>query len=289
MLILLLAVLSGGVLPAQGDTLYGDTLYVEEDTFRMPPVRFHLQTFSASLMDGTVQFFEGFDQEILYADASSGLPLYTDWHLYSRGSQLPTYYQFGVQAGLTDTLRALRLRLGVQYAFREDSLAYTSDFYTNDTVLGRYGTERGGFGGVSIAGLKQTRKLLGFLRLYGGAELELGLSPRGRINFTEFSYDLSEEKVLEMNTFTAMSKPRMVVFVNAILGFETVFAKRFGLVGELRSGLGSQIVVKEKAKGIARTTYQLGLQYYLWDYTKKRMPQRPHVIEPEPATPMPQF
>lgn len=276
-------------LPAQVDTVYADSLYALEDSFQMPPVQFHLQTLSASYMDGNVQFFEGFDQEILYADASSGLPLYTDWHLYSRGSLLPTYYQFGLQAGLTDTLRALRLRLGIQYAYRKDSIDYSSDFYTNDTVLGRVGSEQGGFGGVSIAGLKQSRKLLGFLRLYGGAELELSLSPRGRIHFIEYSYDLSEQKVLEMNTFSAISKPRMVVFVNAILGFETVFAQRFGFVGELRSGLGSQIVLKQRAKGIARTTFQLGLQYYLWDYRKKSLPQRPHTVEEEPATPMPQF
>lgn len=289
MFILWLFCLSAVALPAQVDTVYSDSLYVEEDTFQMPPVRFHLQTFSATFMDGSVQFFEGFDHEILYADASSGLPLYTDWHLYSRGTQLPSYYQYGVQVGLTDTLRALRLRLGLQYAHREDSLRYTSDFYTNDTILGRYGTERGAFVGVSISGLKQSRKLLRFLRLYGGAELELGLSPRGRIAFTEYSYDFSEQRVLEQNDFTADSKPRLTVFANAILGFETIFAKRLGLVGELRSGLGSQIVVKQRARGIARTTFQVGVQYYLWDYHKKRLPQRPHVIEEQPATPMPQF
>jgi hypothetical protein len=276
--------LSWLVLPAQDDTLY-----YEEDSLQMPPVRFHLQTLSAAVMDGNVQFFEGYSHEILYSDASSGLPLYSDWVLYSNSQLLPKYFQAGVQAGFTDTLRALRLRLGLQYAHRVDSLAYTSDFFTNDTVLGRLGSERGGFVGISVAGIKQSKKLLGFLRLYGGAELELGLSPRGRISFAEYSYDLGDQQLLDYNRFSAFSKPRMSVFVNALLGFETVFAQRFGIIGELRSGLGSQIVVKEKAKGMARTAIQLGLQYYLWDYIKKPLPQRPHVIEEEPITPLPQF
>lgn len=266
-----------------------DTLYVEEDTFRLPPIRFHLQTVSASWMDGNVQFFEGFSQEILYADASSGLPLYSDWHLYSNSSILPTYYQMGVQMGLTDSVRGLRLRLGIQYARRHDSLAYGSDFYTNDTVLGRLGAEYGGFGGISVAGLKQTRKLMGFLRLHGGAELEVGISPRSKIRVSEYAYDLSEQRLLEYNVFDARGKPRMNVFVNAILGLETIVAKRVGIVAEVRSGLGAQIVVRQRAYGMARTTYQLGLQYYLWDYNRKALPQPMHIMDEPPAMPLPEF
>jgi hypothetical protein len=266
------------VLRAQPDTLF----YIEEDTTpALPPVRFHLQTLGAYWLDGRVQFFDGYNREILYADASTGLPLYSDWHLFSPNSLLPTYFQVGMQAGFTDSIRGLRLRMGVMYAHRTDTMSYSGGYLTTDTALGRLASESGGFGGVSITMMKQTRTLFKFLRLYGGAEFEAGLSPQSKIRSTEFAYDIGDEKLLAYNVFLARGRPRLNVFLNAVVGFETVFGKHYGFVAEVRSGLGSQLVVKEKAYGMARTAYMVGLQYYLWDHQRRPLPTRLHEVEPE--------
>ena len=265
------------VLPAQGDTIY----YYEEDTTpKLPPIHFALQTFGAYWTDGRVQFFEGYNHDILYANAISGLPLYSDWFLYSASSIVPSYFQVGVHTGLTDSTRGLRLRLGLQYAQRIDSMAYSGGYLTTDTALGRIATERGAFVGASVAIMKQSRTMLKFLRLHGGADLEVGLSPRSRISAIEYAYDIGDEVLLDYNVFPARGKPRMNVFLNAVVGFETVFGGRFGLTGEIRSGLGTQIVVKQKAFGIARTAYMVGVQYYLWNHNRRPLPPTPHVVEP---------
>lgn len=259
-------------LPAQGDTLWVDA--VEDTVPQLPPIRFHLQTIGAYYLDGRVQFFDGYNREILFANASSGLPLYSDWHLFSGESLLPDYFQAGFNFGFTDSIRGLRLRVGALYVNRRDTVAYSGGYLTTDTVLGRLGNEQGAFGGVSVAIMKQSRTLLKFLRLYGGADLEAGLSVKSEIRLSEFAYDMGEQRFLDYNVFSANGKPRMDVFLNAVVGLETVFAKRFGFMFEVRSGLGTQVVVKEKAFGMARTAFVGGLQYYLWDHQRKPLPPR---------------
>jgi hypothetical protein len=271
---------------AQPDSLTPEPEMV--DSFPpLPPVAFHLHEFGCSWIDGSVQFFEGYDAQILYADAQAGLPIYPDWGLYSRSAILPSYYQFGLRTAFVDTIRGVKLRLGIAYSHREDSVNYASDFLVNDTVYGRTASEKGSFGSISFAALKQSRKVLKCFRFYGGVKVEIGLSPSSKILFSEYAIDFGEERYVEYNEFRAKGKPRFNVSGTAILGVETVFFKHFGFLFEVESGLGGQLVVKEKAFGMGRTVYHAGLSYYLFDYNRKALP-RPIKVpkrEDEPEQP----
>jgi hypothetical protein len=275
--------LAGLGLFAQPDSAYTEG-FEADTTPPLPPVSFHLQEIGVDWVDGNVQFFEGYDAQILYANAQSGLPIYPDWGLYSRNALLPRYYQFGIHAAVVDSVRGLKLRFTGAYSHREDSMNYASDFHVNDTIYGRIASEKGSFGSVSLAALKQSRKLLGFLRFYGGAELELGLSPRSKILFQEYAADTGEDRLVEYNEFQAIGKPRFNVFGTAILGLETVFFKRVGFLFEIKSGLGWQLVIEEKAFGMGRTTYHAGLNYYLFDFNRKALP-RPVMVPKEEGEP----
>lgn len=262
----------GLALPAQTDSIAYEQEMVDSYP-PLPPVAFHFQEIGASWIDGSVQFFEGYDAQILYADAQAGLPIYPDWGLYSRNALLPKYYQLGLRAALVDTVRGVKLRLGAAYSYREDSVNYGSDFQVNDTVYGRLASEKGGFGSVSFAALKQSRKVLRCLRFYGGVKVEVGLSPTSKILFSEYAADIGEDRYVEYNQFRAKGKPRFNVSGTALLGFETVFFKHIGFLFEVESGLGWQLVVKERAFGMGRTTYHAGLSYYLFDYNRKALPR----------------
>jgi hypothetical protein len=268
----LVFLLAGLGLCAQQDSAYAG-MEMEDSIPPLPPVSFHLHEFGLDWVDGSVQFFEGYDAQILYANSQSGLPIYPDWGLYSRTPILPRYYQMGVHAAVVDSVRGLKLRISGFYSHREDSMNYGSDFHVNDTVYGRIAAEKGGFGSVAVAAIKQSRKLFGFLRFYGGAELELGLSPRSKILFQEYAADTGDDRLVEYNEFQAIGKPRFNVFGTAILGLETVFFKRFGFLFEIKSGLGWQLVIEEKAFGMGRTTYHAGLNYYLFDFNRKALPR----------------
>jgi hypothetical protein len=274
---------------AQPDSLAPDSMWVLLDT--LPPAKFRLQTLSASWMDGNVQFFEGYSQPILYADAQSGLPIYSDWIAYQRANSiLPAYFQLSGSISLLDSVRGIKLRLSASYSHREDSMAYGSQFTINDTIYGRLASEKGSFGSVSVAGIKQSRKIFNCIRFHGGAEVEVGLSPVSRIEFAEYSSDLGAGLIVDYNEFRSVGKPRFMVMANAILGLETVFFKHFGFTVEVKSGLGAQLVVKEKAFGQARTAYHLGINYYLWDYNRKALPKMVPTRQPIPgAPPTPEF
>ncbi len=239
----------------------------------LPPVAFHLHDVGVSFTNGTVQFFEGYAAKILYADAQAGLPIYGDWGSYSRTTVIPTFFQFGAHASIVDTIRGLKLRFSGNYSQRFDSMSYASDFVINDTVYGRTASERGSFGSVAIAGLKQSRKLLGLFRFHGGAELELGLSPTSRINFVEYAFDYGASTIVDYNEFRAVGKPRFTGYATAILGMEAVFFKHFGFTLEVKSGLGAQYVVKGGTFGLGRTTYHAALNYYFFDYNRKALPK----------------
>ena len=239
----------------------------------LPPVSFHLHDVGVSFTNGTVQFFEGYAAKILYADAQAGLPIYGDWGSYSRTTVIPTFFQFGAHASVVDTIRGLKLRFSGNYSQRFDSMSYASDFVINDTVYGRLASERGSFGSVAVAGLKQSRKLLGIFRFHGGAELELGLSPTSRIGFVEYAFDYGAGTIVDYNTFRAVGKPRFTGYATAILGMEAVFFKHFGFTLEVKSGLGAQYVVKGGTFGLGRTTYHAALNYYFFDYNRKALPK----------------
>jgi hypothetical protein len=275
---------------AQRGTLYIETQDSMRDSFPpLPPPAFHLHDIGVSKTGGSVQFFQGYDARILYADAQSGLPIYPDWGLYSRTTVFPTFYQYGAHCSVVDTVRGLKLRFSANYSHRLDSMEYGSDFIVNDTIYGRRASEEGSFGSVAIAGLKQSRTILGFLRLHGGAELELGLSPTSRIAFVEYSFDYGAEQIVDYNEFRAKGKPRFSAYATAIMGMEATFFKHFGFSAEVKSGLGAQLVVKEKAFGMGRTTYHLALNYYFFDYKRRSLPKpiRVPIIRPEnsPETP----
>lgn len=267
LLIILAFILGGLSVSAQNDSIPVDSIPA------LPPLSFHLQTFGLSWVDGSMQFFEGYGHQILYANAQSGLPIYPDWQAYSRGIVIPSYYQFGSYIAFVDSIRGYKLRLGVHYSHRSDSMAYGSDFAINDTVFGRRASEKGAFGTVSFGGMKQTRKILNFLRFHGGAEFEIGMSPKSKIAFAEYSYDIGDKKIIEYNEFRAKGNPRFLVFGSAILGLETTFLNSFGFTAEVKSGLGAQLVVKEKGFGMARTSYHFGLNYYLFEYKRKPLPR----------------
>lgn len=252
----------------------------------LPPVSFHLQDVGVDWTDGSAQFFQGYDARILYADAQAGLPIYPDWGLYSRSTVFPTFFQVGAHAAVVDTVRGLKLRFSANFSQRFDTMDYASDFVVNDTVYGRMASEKGSFGSISLAGLKQSRKILGFLRFHGGAELELGLSPTSRITFVEYSFDYGAEQIVEYNEFRANGKPRFTGYATAVLGMEAVFFKHIGFTVEVKSGLGAQAVVKERIFGMGRTTYSLALNYYIFDYNRKPLPKpiRVPIIFPEDGT-----
>lgn len=218
-------------------------------------------------MDGNIQFFEGYNYLILYSDAQFGLPLYADWQVYSGISLIPEFFQASANFSLVDTSRGLRLRFSANYSYRKDSLAMTSGFAVNDTIFGRNASEEGRFYGFTASGMKLTRKFLGFLRLYAGAEIQLGLSPRSTISLTEYSYDIGEGRVIEANTFAAPGKARFNLWGRALVGLEAVLGGHYGLTLEVKSGLGTQFVLGESSYGLAANAYHIGLSYYFWDFT----------------------
>lgn len=260
----------------------------------LPPLKFYLHDVGVDWTDGSAQFFQGYDARILYADAQSGLPIYPDWGLYSRSTVFPTFFHVGAHAAIVDTVHGLKLRFSGNFTHRLDSMEYGSDFLVNDTVYGRAASERGNFGSASLAVLKQSRKIFGFLRFHGGAEAEIGLSPTSKITFVEYSFDYGAEQFVEYNEFRAKGKPRFTGYAMAILGMEAVFFKRLGFTAEVKSGLGAQLVVKERIFGMGRTTYYLALNYYLFDYNRKPLPKpiRVPILDPEDNSskpPTPEF
>lgn len=235
--------------------------------------KFNLQSFGLSFRDGTTQFFEGYNYEILLSNARAGLPIFLDWPDYSGVVVLPEYHQFAGHAAWVDTIRGLKLRAGLTYLQRKDSMATTADFTRNDTIFGRNASEFARYYGVTFGGMKMSRKLLNCIRLYGGAEVEMVFSPRSDIYFLLFAYDIGDQRIVEANEFEVGGKARANVYASALLGLETVFFKRIGFFLEVKSGLGAQVVLREKTFGLAKNAYHLGLNYYLWDYKRKPLPK----------------
>jgi hypothetical protein len=285
----MLVLVGGGAMAQRNPEIFIPTDSMRDSFPPLPPVAFHWHDIGLAWTDGSAQFFQGYDARILYADAQSGLPIYPDWGLYSRSTVFPTFFQVGGHASIVDTVRGLKLRFSANYSQRFDTMDYGSDFVINDTVYGRMASEKGSFGSIALAGLKQSRKLLGIFRFHGGAEVELGLSPSSRITFVEYSFDYGAEQIVEYNAFQASGKPRFTGYATAILGMEAVFFKHFGFTAEVKSGLGAQLVVKERVFGMGRTTYFLALNYYLFDYNRRPLPKpiRVPIIFPEDDTPPP--
>lgn len=215
------------------------------------------------ISDGNTQYFEGFNQRVLYNNASAGLPIYSDWEVYSNQVLIPKFFKAGAYVSFMDTVRKLKVRVGGYYYHRKDTMAYVSGFAINDTIFGRQAYEQAGFAGVSLSGMKTSRKLFKTLRLYGGAMLELSFASGSKIDYLEYSYDYGDERIIELNIFNTNGKPRMDGYLSAILGLETYFFNRVGFTFEVRSGVGLHVILKEPAVGISKTVVAGGLNYYL--------------------------
>ena len=240
--------------------------------------KFHLQSFGLSFRDGTTQFFESYNYEVLLANAREGLPIFLDWPDYSGVVLLPEYHQFAGHAAWVDTIRGLKLRAGLTYLQRKDSMATTADFTRNDTIFGRNASEFARYYGITVGGMKMSRKLFNTVRLYGGAEIEMVVAPRSDIYFLLFAYDIGEQSIVDFNEFRVEGKARANFYGSALLGLETVFFKHIGFFFEVKSGLGMQVVMREKTFGLAKNAYHIGLNYYLWDYKRKQLPKL--IMEP---------
>lgn len=247
-----------------------DSMWVMPDTVLKG--KFRMQSFGASFRNGTNQYFDGYNYVALLANSRAGLPLFFDWPEYSGQVLNPEYLQFEGHVAWVDTVRGFKMRGGLTYFQRFDTMATTSFVARFDTILGRNASEFTRFGGVTWAGMKQSRKLGNFLRLYGGAEVELMFSPRSDINFVEYAYDSGDQEFLSINEFEVIGKPKFAGYASAILGLETVFFHRIGLLLEVKSGLGMQLIVNEGTFGLAKNAYHLGLNYYLFDYKRKPLP-----------------
>lgn len=237
----------------------------EEEETKSKKWKFH--SVGVAFMDGNAQFFDAYNHEVLIGNSRAGLPIYGDWQAYQPSSIMPEYFQAGIHAGILDTTRNIRLRFGFAYSQRRDSMAYVSGFAINDTIFGRNASEQASYYSLMVTGIKATRKKIAKLfRFYGGAVLEVAFSPRSEINFLEYSYDFGDMKILELNEFPVSGKPRFQLFANALVGLEVVIAKRIGVFGELRSGIGGHIVIGERPAGIAKNIWLAGLHYYFLDY-----------------------
>lgn len=232
-----------------------------------------MQSFGISFRNGVNQYFDGYNYEALLANVRAGLPLFFDWPQYSGEILVPDYLQFEGHVAWVDTIRGFKMRGGLTYFQRFDTMATTSMVARFDTILGRNASEFSRFGGVTWAGMKQSRKIGGFLRLYGGAEFEVMFSPSSDISFLEYAYDVGEEQFLSINEFELEGKPKFNLFASALLGLETVFFEHIGFLFEVKSGLGIQLLANESSFGLAKNAYHAGLNYYLFDYKRKPLPK----------------
>lgn len=212
---------------------------------------------------GNTQYFEGFNHTLLYNNATAGLPIYSDWNVYSNNILIPRYRSINIYVSHMDTVRNLKTRLGAFFYGRQDSMLYVSAFAVNDTIFGRQASEKTSFGGISGSAMITTKQLFKFLRLYGGASLEIGLSPSSKIHFVEYALDYGDQRIIEYNEFEAKGKPRLDFYGSAVLGLETCFANRIGFTFEARSGAGLHLIVNEPAIGISKIVLFGGLNYYL--------------------------
>lgn len=259
-MLLLLAALATPVVAQDQDTIWFTEKKPKE------PTVFHFYQAGLAFADGNIQYFDGFSQEVLYTNSRSGLPLYSDWMVFSGFSVLPKYYSFYGSAGFADTTKNLRLRFGGGFYHKEDSLYYTGGYAVHDTIFIRTGSEAATYFSAHVAGLKTSRKLLHVLRLYTGAELELGFAPTSRVRFHEYEYDFGEDKILHANHFNSTGKARANVLGTAIVGVEAVFGSRIGFHAEARSGIGLHWVPKQGAYGLSRIGYQVGMNLYFLDH-----------------------
>lgn len=256
-----------------------DSTYYVEDT--LPKVKFHLQSIGASFRDGSTQFYDGYNYQVLLANSRAGLPLFFDWANYQGEVLIPDYRQYEIHGAMVDSTRGVKIRGGLTYFNRFDSMATSSFLARDDTILGRNAGEHSQFYGITLAGMKLSRKLGNFIRLYGGAEVEIMFSPGSDISFVEYAYDYGDQEFLSINEFNVIGKPKFNLFGSALVGFETIFLKHIGFFVEIKSGLGTQIVLREDAFGMAKNAYHLGVNYYLFNYKRKPFPPPPMILPDE--------
>lgn len=251
--------------------LAGENVVAQDENQPSPEKRSIWEPYAvgASWMDGYSLFFNGYDHEILLGNAGSGLPLgvYDNWSYFTTYQSKPVFWQTGAWFHLVNHRRNLRLRLILSYSRRVDTLFAQSSIPQNDIINGRFATEKSNHFHLGVSMMKTTKNLLGFLRLYGGGEIELGLSVGSQIDYTEFTYDFKVEQIAAIQDYHVRGKPRFTPYASAIIGMELNFLKYFGVVIEGKSGLGLHLMVNERAVGLSKTLYVLGLNVYPWGFT----------------------
>ena len=234
--------------------------YGQSFTGKKLPKRWLFYSAGAGYVDGTMQYFEGYNYNILYSNASSGLPIVTDWPQYSQLSTFPKWANGTASVQFADTLKKLRLRVSASYYARKDSMIYTSAS-GSDFVYGKIATERSTYGAIGIGLAKTTRKLFKCLYLYGGAEVQAGFSLSSKIDFLEYSFDVVQDTLGFMNEYHVKGRFRMVPVFSALLGMEIRPIPWIGLVLEAQSGIGVHYVINQSAFGISRTCLLAGLAF----------------------------
>ena len=229
----------------------------------------HFYSAGAGYVDGTMQFFEGYNYRILYANSRSGMPIRSDWDLYSQLSTFPKWYQGNVWVQFADTIKKLRIRVNASLFSRKDSMIYTSALGMNDIVYGRIAVEKGYYGAIGLGLAKTTKKLLKSLFLYGGAEVQAGFSLGSNVNFVEYGVDVVTGNLAFMDEYQAKGRFRIVPIFSALLGMEFRPISWLGLVLEAQSGIGVHYVINQSAFGVSRTCLLGGLAFYPQSLRKK--------------------
>lgn len=242
--------------------LVGQTAYGQSDTLK----KWRPYGVGIGYMDGLSQYFEGYDHHVLLANSSTGLPLYSDWDSYSRLSFNPGFWQTGAWMQFANRKNTSRFRLNLTYTFRSDTLAYTSIFELRDTIFGRSAIENNHLYSIGFSFIRSSKLLANFVRLYVGAEGDFAFGPRTKIDFSEYAFDASEGRIIQVNEFPTLGNPRFHAYANALLGLEFCFLKHFGIAGEVRSGFGGHFVINESPVGLSKTVWVVGTNYYFKGY-----------------------
>ena len=254
------------------------------DSLQEQGPRWRLYSIGAAYMDGVMNYLNSYNSDVLIINSRLGLPIYSDWGQYESRALMPEYNQYNLHLSMVDTLRLMRLRFGLGYVNRLDSLFYDSMFAINDTVFRRSSSERSRYLNLSFSVLKSSRKIFKFLRFHAGLNLEVAASPSTDIYFWEASFDVGEERVIEFNQFDVVGKPRLNTNALAVVGMEMIFFHRLGINLEVRSGLGAQLIARESVLGLSKTVWQAGLNYYFWDHPDPKPKPPPEPMEYWPET-----
>lgn len=228
--------------------------------------KWKLTSVGANWTDGFLQYVNGFNNELLFSNARAGLPVHTDWNLYGQSVSPVNYFQFGTQMNLWNSKKKVRIRPHIAYSRRGDTLFYTSIFSRDDTILGRTAHETTTFITLGSTFLKSSKLIWKTLRFYGGADVELAFAPTSKVDYWEYQFDLGDETFVELAEWHVKGKPRINLYLSAVIGFEVHFLKYVGLFAEVKSGMGGHFILVERPGFLSKTVYSAGFNVYWSGY-----------------------